>query len=82
MPHSQPGAGPGLCPVDAAGCRLARHAEHTGAAVRQRQGPGGEQPVVIGADKDVRYERVMQVMDTLQRANVKRVGLLVKPAQG
>ena len=56
--------------------------EGLAAAVRQRQGPGGEQPVVIGADKDVRYERVMQVMDTLQRANVKRVGLLVKPAQG
>jgi biopolymer transport protein ExbD len=28
----------------------------------------------------VRYEKVMQVMDALQRANVKRVGLLVKPA--
>jgi biopolymer transport protein TolR len=52
------------------------------AAVRQRQGARGDLPVVIGADKDVRYERVMQVMDTLQRANIKRVGLLVKPAQG
>ncbi|MGA8054404.1 MAG: protein TolR [Burkholderiales bacterium] len=52
------------------------------AAVKERQAKSPEQAVVIGADKDVRYERVMQVMDALQRANVKRVGLLVKPAQG
>lgn len=39
-----------------------------------------EQPVVISADRNVRYERVMQVMDTLQRGGVGRVGLLVQPA--
>jgi hypothetical protein len=35
-------------------------------------------PVVISADKSVRYESVVRVMDTLQRAGVKRVapGLL------
>ena len=38
-----------------------------------------DQPVVIAADKSVRYEAVMRVMDTLQRAGVARVGLLVKP---
>lgn len=38
-----------------------------------------DQPVVISADKSVRYEAVMRVMDTLQRAGVARVGLLVKP---
>jgi len=38
-----------------------------------------DQPVVISADKDVRYEAVMQVMDALQRAGAPRVGLLVKP---
>lgn len=38
-----------------------------------------DQPVVIAADKSVRYEVVMRVMDTLQRAGVARVGLLVKP---
>jgi biopolymer transport protein TolR len=37
--------------------------------------------VVISADKDVRYEAVLKVMDELQRAQVKRVGLMVKPAQ-
>ena len=40
-----------------------------------------ERPVVISADKSVRYESVMRVMDTLQRMGVARVGLLVKPAQ-
>ena len=36
--------------------------------------------VVIAADKDVKYDAVMRVMDELQRADVRRVGLLVKPA--
>jgi biopolymer transport protein TolR len=40
-----------------------------------------EQPVVISADKDVRYENVMRVMDTLQKLGIAHVGLLVKPAQ-
>jgi len=35
-------------------------------------------PVVIAADKSVRYESVVKVMDTLQRAGVQRVGLAVK----
>ena len=38
-----------------------------------------EQAVVISADKDVRYEAVLKVMDELQRQNFK-VGLMVKPA--
>ncbi len=38
-----------------------------------------DRPVVISADKDVRYEAVMQVMDALRRAGMPRVGLLVKP---
>jgi biopolymer transport protein TolR len=38
-----------------------------------------EQPVVIAADKSVRYESVMRAMDVLQRAGIARVGLLVKP---
>ncbi len=49
-------------------------------AVQEALAKKPDAPVVIGADKDVRYEKVMQVMDALQRANVKRVGLLVKPA--
>ncbi len=50
-------------------------------AVRQKQAVAPEQAVVIAADKDVRYEAVLKVMDELQRAQVKRVGLMVKPAQ-
>jgi biopolymer transport protein TolR len=50
-------------------------------AVRQKQAVAPEQAVVISADKDVRYEAVLRVMDELQRAQVKRVGLMVKPAQ-
>jgi biopolymer transport protein TolR len=50
-------------------------------AVRARQRANPKQPVVISADKSVRYELVMRVMDTLQSLGVARVGLLVKPAQ-
>jgi len=39
-----------------------------------------EVPVVISADRNVRYESVVRVMDTLQRAGVRRVGLSVKQA--
>jgi biopolymer transport protein TolR len=49
------------------------------ATVRDRQRRNPEQPVLIAGDKDVRYEMIMKVMDELQRQNVKRVGLLVKP---
>ncbi|WP_323072593.1 protein TolR [Mycetohabitans endofungorum] len=38
-----------------------------------------DQPVVIGADKAVKYEIVMNVMSELKANGVKRVGLLVKP---
>ena len=34
--------------------------------------------VVISADRSVRYETVVKVMDTLQRAGVQRVGLSVQ----
>jgi len=50
------------------------------AAVKDRQSRAPTQPVVISADKDVRYEAVLKVMDELQKADVKRVGLMVKPA--
>jgi biopolymer transport protein TolR len=50
------------------------------AVVRQTQGGNADRPVIIAADKDVRYEAVLKVMDELQRGNVRRVGLAVKPA--
>ncbi len=52
------------------------------AQVRSRQAGNAEVPVVISADKGVRYEVVVRVMDTLQRAGVRRVGLSVKQASG
>ncbi len=47
---------------------------------RQASTPGGgaDVPVIISADKSVRYESVVRVMDVLQRAGVRRVGLSVK----
>ena len=39
---------------------------------------GRSSPVVISADKDVKYESVVQVMDQLQRNGVQRVGLAVQ----
>jgi biopolymer transport protein TolR len=50
-------------------------------AIRERQARNPQQPVLIAADKDVRYEAVLQVMDELHKQQVRRVGLLVKPAQ-
>ena len=41
----------------------------------------GEPPssaVVISADRSVKYEQVVKVMDTLQRAGIQRVGLSVQ----
>jgi biopolymer transport protein TolR len=52
-----------------------------GKLIRERQQANPEQPVLIAADKSVRYEAVLNVMDELQKEQVKRVGLLVKPAQ-
>jgi biopolymer transport protein TolR len=50
------------------------------AVLRDRQQTNPNVPVVIAADKAVRYEAVLRVMDELQRGNIRRVGLLVKPA--
>jgi biopolymer transport protein TolR len=49
-------------------------------AVRDKQVNAPDRAVVISADKNVRYETVMKVMDELQKQQVKRVGLMVKPA--
>ena len=48
--------------------------------LKQKQAKNPEQPVLIAADKDVPYGRVLEVMDDLNRQQVRRVGLLVKPA--
>jgi len=48
-------------------------------AVRDKQKRNPEQAVVIAADKEVRYEAVLEVMDMLQQNNVQKVGLLARP---
>ena len=48
------------------------------AAVREAQAGDPKTPVVIAADKNVRYEEVVNVMKSLQAANVERVGLSLK----
>ncbi len=49
-------------------------------AVKQAQNGVPNSAVVISADKSVKYEAVVRVMDTLQRAGVARVGLSVQLA--
>ena len=40
---------------------------------------GMERPVVIQADKGAKYDDVIKILDRLQLAGVKRVGLLARP---
>jgi biopolymer transport protein TolR len=51
------------------------------ASVKREQGSrdlAANSPVVISADRSVKYETVVKVMDTLQRAGIQRVGLSVQ----
>jgi biopolymer transport protein TolR len=47
-------------------------------AVKAAQGGEANTPVVISADRNVKYESVVKIMDTLQKAGVQRVGLSVQ----
>jgi len=47
--------------------------------IKLKQQQNAEQPVVIAADKRVRYEEVIQIMDLLQQQQVRRIGLLTRP---
>jgi biopolymer transport protein TolR len=49
--------------------------------VREAQQTHPDQAIVIAGDRAVRYEEVMKVLDVLQKNQVKRVGLLARPAQ-
>lgn len=46
--------------------------------IKQKQEKNKDQPVVIAADKNVRYEEVIKMMDILQKQKVTKVGLLAK----
>ncbi|HSD37067.1 MAG TPA: protein TolR [Rhodocyclaceae bacterium] len=48
------------------------------ALLKAAQDANPDQPVVISANKNVRYEIVMQIMDLLQRNNISKIGLLVQ----
>jgi biopolymer transport protein TolR len=49
-----------------------------GEKVRQLQGGNPQVPVVISADKNVKYDIVVKAMDELQKKAIARVGLAVK----
>jgi biopolymer transport protein TolR len=46
--------------------------------VQAMQGEASNTPVVISADKSIKYETVVKTMDTLQRSGVGRVGLAMQ----
>jgi biopolymer transport protein TolR len=50
------------------------------ALLKEKQAKNPDQPVLIAGDKDVPYGAVLKVMDELNKQNVRKVGLLVKPS--
>jgi len=47
-------------------------------AILEAQGRNADQPVLISGDRNVKYEAVLDIMDELQRQQVKRVALNVQ----
>lgn len=52
--------------------------EELAATIKKKVANNPDQSVVISADKKVRYEEVVEVMDMLQQQNIKKIGLLTK----
>jgi biopolymer transport protein TolR len=48
------------------------------ARIKEAQARRPDQPVVIAADRNARYEDVLGILDLLQRNGVQRVGLLAR----
>ncbi len=48
------------------------------AILKARQANKADQAVVISADRNVRYEQVIDVMDVLQQQHIQKVGLLTQ----
>ena len=46
--------------------------------IQALQAGAAQTPVILSADKGVKYEAVVKVMDTLQKAGIARVGLAVR----
>ena len=53
-----------------------------GRIIREKQKNAPDQPVVIAADRNLRYEEVINLMDMLREAKVKKIGLLAKSRKG
>ena len=67
---------------DSGSMRLAELTRRVMAAQDSTAGGAMAAPVIISARKDVRYDAVLKIMDTLQRAGVARVGLTVHTTGG
>ena len=69
---------------DAAGAivseRTVSRAELAG-FIKGARAKGGDLSVLIGGDKNARYESVLQVMDELRRQGIQKVGLQVRTSQ-
>jgi len=50
-------------------------------AVQQTLKKSPERSVVVAADKNVKYDDVISVMDLLKQNNVEKIGLLLAPAK-
>ena len=50
------------------------------ARIKAKQARLPDQPVVIAADRNARYDDVLGVLDLLQRNGAQKVGLLARPA--
>jgi len=48
------------------------------AILKERQAEHADQSVVISADRSLRYEQVISVMDVLQQQHIQKVGLLTQ----
>jgi biopolymer transport protein TolR len=67
--------------IDAKTVRLPLESVAQAVVQAQAGKPPGASAVVISADRNVKYENVVKVMDSLQRAGVQRVGLSVQLAK-
>jgi biopolymer transport protein TolR len=61
--------------------QLADEVERLQAAAASAGTPANAVPVVISADKDIKYDTVVKTMDTLKRAGIERVGLAVQSSR-
>jgi biopolymer transport protein TolR len=69
---------------DAAGVIVSERTVSRGelaSAIKEVRGNNADLSVLVGGDKDARYESVLQVMDELRKQGVTKVGLQVKLAQ-